>query len=386
MQFSYVNRTTIHFGEGQIAQLATAIPAGSRVLVVYGGGSVKQNGIFDQVTQALNHVEWFEFGGIQPNPDVKDLNKAVETVKSKQVNFLLAVGGGSVIDGTKYIAAAAEFAGDGWDILAKRHKILKATRMGVILTLPATGSESNSAAVISNEETNDKLSFQSPCVQPEFAILDPSVIASLPQRQIANGLTDAFVHVCEQYLTYPTTCMVQEAYAESLLCIILRLGGKIFLKDSGWRANFMWAANQALNGLVGAGMPQDWSTHIIGHELTALYGVDHARSLAIVQPALLRHQIEVKRSKLQQMGRNVFGFTNAKGTDSEDLAERTIDAIEDFYHRLGVATKLTEHRCTKSEAIAEISAQLKRHGMARLGENQGITIKHCREILESAIS
>lgn len=386
MQFSYVNRTAIHFGEGQIAQLATAIPAGSRILMLYGGGSIKKNGIFDQVSQALGEFEWFEFGGIKPNPDVKDLDKAVEFVKTKQVNFILAVGGGSVIDGAKYIAAAAEFDGAGWDILAKRHKILKATRMGVILTIPATGSESNSAAVISNLETQDKLSFQSPCVQPEFAILDPSVITSLPEKQIANGLVDAFVHVCEQYLTHPTTCMVQEAYAESLLCIILRLGEKIFLKDGDWHANFMWAANQALNGLVGAGMPQDWSTHIIGHELTALYGVDHARSLAIVQPALLRHQIEVKRSKLQQMGRNVFGFTDSKGANSEDLAERTIDAIEDFYHRLGVATKLTEHRSTKAEAIAEISAQLKRHGMARLGENQGITIKHCREILESAIS
>lgn len=386
MKFSYVNPTTIHFGTGQIAQLQHAIPKDSRVLVVYGGGSIKQNGIYEQIVLALNGIDWFEFAGINPNPDVQLLDKAVEMVKSKQINFLIAVGGGSVIDGCKYIAAASHYDGFGWDILAKRHKILKATKMGVILTLPATGSESNSAAVISNRETNEKLSFQSSCVQPEFAILDPSVVASLPERQIANGLVDAFVHVCEQYLTYPTSCMVQEAYAESLLCTIFRLGGNIFLKDDAWHANFMWAANQALNGLIGAGMPQDWSTHIIGHELTALYGVDHARSLAIVQPALLRHQIEVKRSKLQQMGRNVFGFTDSTDSDSENLAERTIDAIEDFYHRLGVATKLTEHRCTKAEAIEQISAQLKRHGMARLGENQGITIKHCREILESAIS
>lgn len=386
MKFSFVNRTAIHFGEGQIAQLARAIPAGSRVLMLYGGGSIKQNGIFEQVTQALTDFEWFEFGGILPNPSVQQLDKAVTLVKSEQINFLIAVGGGSVIDGTKYVAAASHFEGNGWDILAKRHLLLSATKMGVISTLPATGSESNNAAVISNEETKDKLSFQSAYIQPEFAILDPSVIASLPARQIANGLVDAFVHVCEQYLTYPTSCMVQEAYAESLLRTIFSLGGEIFLEDGDWRANFMWVANQALNGLIGAGTPQDWSTHIIGHELTALYGVDHARSLAIVQPALLRHQIEVKRSKLQQMGKNVFGLTDLKGADSEDLAERTIDVMEAFYHQLGVATQLTEHGCTKTEAIAEISAQLKRHGMARLGENQGITIKHCRQILESAIS
>ena len=386
MKFSFVNRTTIHFGEGQIAQLARAIPTGSRVLVLYGSGSIKQNGIFDQVTQALTAFEWFEFGGILPNPSVQQLDKAVSMVKAEQIDFLVAVGGGSVIDGAKYVAAAAHFDGNGWEILAKRQHLMSATKLGVILTLPATGSESNSAAVISNEITKDKLTFQSAHIQPEFAILDPSVIASLPKRQIANGLVDAFVHVCEQYLTYPTSCMVQEAYAESLLRTIFNLGGKIFMEDDDWRANFMWVANQALNGLVGAGMPQDWSTHIIGHELTALYGVDHARSLAIVQPALLRHQIEVKRGKLQQMGRNVFGLTDTKGADSQDLAERTVDAIEDFYHQLGVATQLTEHDGTKAEAIAKISAQLKRHGMARLGENQGITIKHCREILESAIA
>lgn len=381
MNFSYVNPTRIQFGQGQIESISKLIPQDQKVLVVYGGGSIKRNGVYQQVEKALEQHQWSEFSGIQPNPTVEKLDEAVAIVKQTGVGFILAVGGGSVIDGAKYIAAAAHHDGDGWDILKKKVKITKAVPIGVILTLPATGSESNAASVVSKAETNEKLGFFSRAVFPKFAVLDPDVIKTLPPRQIANGLVDAWIHTCEQYLTYPTNSPVQDGYAETLLRTLKTLGDNINSQDDAWRSNLMWSANQALNGLIGAGVPQDWATHMIGHELTALYGVDHARSLAIIQPSLLRHQLEQKRAKLEQMGRNVFNLAT-----SENLAERTIDSIENFYHSLDVATQLTEHHGEKDEAIETIASNLKKHGMARLGEKQSIGIKHCREILQAAIA
>ncbi len=381
MNFTYVNPTRIQFGQGQIESISSLIPQDKKVLVVYGGGSIKKNGIYQQVEAALQEHNWLTFSGVQPNPTVEKLDEAVKIVKEQNVNYILAVGGGSVIDGCKYIAAAALYEGDGWDILLRKTKVTDAVPIGAILTLPATGSESNAAAVVSKAETTEKLSFFARAVQPKFAVLDPDVIKTLPSRQIANGVVDAWVHTCEQYLTYSTNAPVQEGYAETLLRTLLMLGETIDNQDDVWRANLMWSANQALNGLIGSGVPQDWATHMIGHEITALYGVDHARSLAIIQPSLLRHQIEQKRDKLEQMGRNVFGMDA-----SEDLAERTIKAIENFYHSVNVATQLTEYNGNKAEAIDMIATNLKKHGMARLGEKQSIGIKHCREILQSAVA
>lgn len=238
---------------------------------------------------------------------------------------MLAVGGGSVIDGTKYIAAASLHDGDSWDLITGQYKPEAALPLGVILTLPATGSESNMGAVVTKRATHEKLSFMTPLVRPQFAVLDPDAMKTLPDRQLINGLVDAWVHVCEQYITTPTGNMVQEGYAEVLLRNLLALGATFEQRDDAWRENLMWTANQALNGLIGTGMPQDWATHMIGHELTALWDVDHARSLAIIQPSLLRSQMAFKQGKIEQMGRNVFQLE-----DSEDLAERTINAIVGF--------------------------------------------------------
>jgi len=382
MKFSFVNPTQIHFGQGQIARIADAIPADRKVLLLYGGGSIKTNGVYEQVVSALAEHQWQEFAGVEPNPTVETLDKAVAQVKDSGLDYILAVGGGSVIDGAKYVAAAALYDGEGWDILLGKHRVKQALPIGAVLTLPATGSESNGGSVITKKATRDKLNFMSPAVQPGFAVLDPDVMKTLPERQLANGLVDAWVHTCEQYLTLPTEAMVQEGYAEALLRTLKTLGEQYAERDAdSWRANLMLAANQALNGFIGSGVPQDWATHMIGHELTALYGVDHGRSLAIVQPSLLRHQIAVKRDKLEQMARNVFGFA-----DSEDLAERCIDAIEHFYHSLGVATQLTEHGADKAAAIDAIVAQLEAHGMVKLGENRAITPKESREILEQAVA
>lgn len=382
MKFSFVNPTQIHFGQGQIARITSAIPRDARVLLLYGGGSIKRNGVYEQAVAALEGFTWQEFAGVEPNPTVETLNRAVEQVKAEGLSYILAVGGGSVIDGAKYVAAAACYDGDGWDILLGKHRVAEALPIGAVLTLPATGSESNGGSVVTKAATQEKLNFVSPLVQPHFAVLDPDVMKTLPERQLANGLVDAWVHTCEQYLTMPTEAMVQEGYAEVLLRSLKTLGEQFAQRDSdAWRANLMLAANQALNGFIGSGVPQDWATHMIGHELTALYGVDHGRSLAIVQPSLLRHQIEYKRAKLEQMARNVFGLS-----DGDALAERCVDAIEAFYHSLGVATQLTEHDGDKAAAIDTIVARLESHGMVKLGERRAITPAESREILQQAVA
>ncbi|GAD80025.1 iron-containing alcohol dehydrogenase [Vibrio ezurae] len=382
MQFSYSNPTNIYFGQSQIAAIAQAIPIDSKVLVIYGGGSIKKNGVYDQVASALSGHQWQEFSGVEPNPSVETLDKAVDIVKKNKVDYLLAVGGGSVIDGSKYIAAASHYEGDGWDILIGKHQVTSAVPLGAVLTLPATGSESNKAAVVTKKSTQDKLSFLSSYVQPKFAVLDPDAMKTLPQRQLVNGLIDAWIHVCEQYLTKPTNAMVQDGFAEALLKNLKTLGNDFDHHDSDtWRANLMWNANQALNGLIGVGVAQDWATHMIGHELTALYGVDHAHSLAIIQPSLLRNQIECKRAKLEQMGKNVFGLQQ-----SADLAEQTINYIEDFYHSLNMPTQLTEYGDNKAVAIDTILHQLKSHNMLTLGENQSITLIEVEHILQQALA
>ncbi|WP_332402978.1 iron-containing alcohol dehydrogenase [Vibrio metschnikovii] len=380
MQFTYVNPTQIYFGQQQIAAITQAIPRQHKVLVIYGGGSIKHNGVYQQVVDALQEHTWLEFSGVEPNPTKETLDKAVAIVKQQAIDFILAVGGGSVIDGSKYVAAAAKYSGDGWDIMLGKHRVTDATPIGAILTLPATGSESNSGAVITKAATQDKLSFLSPYVQPKFAVMDPDVMKTLPERQLVNGLVDAWVHICEQYLTYPTQAMVQDGYAEALLKNLLVLGEGFAQRDNdAWRANLMWTANQALNGLIGSGVPQDWATHMIGHELTALWQVDHARSLAIVQPALLRNQLAAKKAKLEQMGQRVFNLA-----PSEDLALRTIDAIEAFYHQLNVDTQFSAPDMTAEQAVDKVIEQLEAHGMVALGEHQAITLEQSRDILTQA--
>ena len=381
MTFNYSNPTNIIFGQGQITAIQHKIPASEKVLLLYGGGSIKDNGIHQQVTQALGEHSVLEFSGITPNPTVEHLDKAVALAKAQSITFILAVGGGSVIDGAKYVAAAACYNGTGWDILEGKHTVDKALPIGCILTLPATGSESNTASVVSKAATQDKLAFLSPAVQPQFAVLDPDAMKTLPARQLANGIADAWVHTCEQYLTVQEGAWVQDGYAEALLKTLLRLANTFEQQDDQWRANLMWSANQALNGLIGAGVTQDWATHMIGHELTALYGVDHARSLAIIQPSLLRNQLHHKQSKLEQMGEAVFGLDASK-----DLAERTIDAIEAFYHKLDIATQLTDYGNNKQAAVEAVLAKMEAHGLLAIGEHQSITLEESRTILQTAIA
>lgn len=381
MQFSYYNPTRIQFGAGQIATIAKLIPAGKRVLVTYGGGSIKKNGVLEQVQQALSGHEWFEFAGIEPNPTIETLDKAVAIVREKKIDFILAVGGGSVIDGSKYVAAASLYEGDGWDIMEGKHRVTKAVPLGAVLTLPATASESNPTAVISRASTAAKRAFSSPAVYPQFAILDPESMATLPQRQLANGLVDSFIHTCEQYVTYPVGALVQDGYAEALLRSLKTLIDNFEDHNTpAWRENLMWTANQALNGLIGLGVPGDWATHRIGHEITAMFGVDHARTLTIVQPALFRELLPQKAEKLAQMGRNVFDLE-----ESTDLAERTINAIEDLYRSVGMPVRFSDCDITGADTVSRLVQALKTQGMLDLGERNDITLDVSQKILTRAL-
>ena len=352
--FSYHNPVKIIFGRLTIAQLANEIPANAKVLMTYGGGSIKKNGVYEQVKTALAGFDLLEFGGIEPNPHYETCMKAVELIRKEKVAFLLAVGGGSVVDGTKLIAAAVSFAGNPWDIVARRAPFASALPIGVVLTLPATGTEMNGNSVVTRAATQEKLSFSSPLVYPKFSILDPETTYSLPPRQISNGVVDAFVHVAEQYMNPPANAPLQDYYAESILKVLIEEGPRALSapQDYNVRANVMWAATMALNGLIACGVPQDWSTHEIGHELTALHGLDHGQTLAVVMPGVWRTLRAQKFDKLLQMGERVFGIA---GGSPEERVEAAIDATENFFRSLGTKTKLAEYGL--DETVIEPVAQ-----------------------------
>ena len=381
--FSYQNPTRIVFGDGQISQLSQLIPTGSKVLLTYGGGSIKQNGVYQQVTDALKGHSYLEFSGIEPNPSYETLSKAVALVKAEKIDFILAVGGGSVIDGSKYIAAAALLEQDGWAILEKKARIKAALPLGCVLTLPATGTESNANAVITRQSTQQKLAFSHPSVYPQFAILDPKVTYSLPAKQIANGVVDAFVHVMEQYLTYPVNAAVQDRFAESLLQVLIEEGPKALDQPENYdiRANVMWAATMALNGLIGVGVPQDWATHGLGHQLTALYGLDHAQTLAIVLPALMQQQRATKREKLLQYASRVWGVQQQ---DPERQIDEAIHHTRAFFEQMGVPTRLTAYGLPAS-VVDELMAKLMSQGMNKLGEHGDIDYQASRAIYTAAV-
>lgn len=383
--FDYFNPTHILFGKGQIASISGHIPAGSRVLLSAGGGSIKANGVYDQTMKALEGRAVTEFWGIEPNPEYATLMKAVEIVRREKIGLILAVGGGSVLDGTKFIAAAAEFEGEPWDILTKGATVKSATPLASILTLPATGSESNTFAVISRRETGEKLAFGSPHVYPKFAVLDPETTFSLPVRQVANGVADAFTHVCEQYLTYPAGAALQDRFAESILQTLIEVGPRTLANPTDYdaRAEFVWCATMALNGLIGAGVPQDWSTHMIGHELTALYGIDHARTLAVVLPHLLRVQKSEKLEKLAQFAERVWGIREGA---REDRAEAAIRRTEEFYESLGIPTRLARYENIAPDTPDTVAAKLEKRGMKRIGERGEVTPERIREILTRSLA
>lgn len=384
LNFSFQNTTKIIFGEGQIEAVSQSIPKGAKVLVTYGGGSIKNNGVYDQVAAALSDHSWFEFSGIEPNPNYDTLVKSLEIIREHKIDYLLAVGGGSVVDGTKFIAAAALYDGnDPWDLIAGGQKVNNALPMGCVLTLPATGSESNTGAVVTRD--GNKLAFSSPLVRPVFAVLDPAVTLSLSDRQVSNGVVDAFVHTMEQYLTYSVNGKVQDRFAESLLQTLIEEGPKALAAetkdDLSVRGNIMWAATMALNGLIGSGVPQDWATHMIGHELTGAYGIDHARTLSIVLPGVMKVRKEAKREKLLQYAERIWNINEG---DENDRINSAIEKTEQFFQTMEVPTRLS-HVDIDESAIDGLIEKLTEHGMVKLGERRAVTPEISREILTAAL-
>lgn len=384
LNFDYYNPTQIVFGKGSVARLSQLVPADARVLVLYGGGSAERNGTLAEVEEALGKRTVQRFGGIEPNPSYETLMEAVALIRREKLDFLLAVGGGSVIDGTKFVAAAVEYPRDPWHILETfGTEIAGALPFGAVLTLPATGSEMNNGSVISRKSIQAKLPFSSPHTFPRFSVLDPLKTFTLPPRQIANGVVDAFVHVVEQYLTYPVNAPVQDRYAEGLLQTLIEVGPQALAvpEDYDVRANLMWAATQALNGLIGAGVPQDWATHMIGHEITAMFGLDHAQTLAVVLPAMLDLRREAKRDKLLQYAARVWNIDT--GSDDARI-DAAIARTRAFFESLGVKTRLSDYGIG-TDAPERLLAQLEAHGMTALGERRDMDLALSRRVLEASL-
>jgi NADP-dependent alcohol dehydrogenase len=386
--FELYNPVNYVFGKGQIAKLTDLVPSNTKILIAYGGGSIFKNGVYEQVKAALDTQflanEVIEFGGIEPNPRFETLMKAVEIIRSEKIGFILAVGGGSVIDGVKFISAAVNFEGDASEILKKRllfKDVSKVIPFGTVLTLPATGSEMNSGAVVTIEATQEKLTLGGSALFPVFSIVDPSVITSLPKRQLQNGVVDAFTHVLEQYITYPHDALLQDRFAESILKTLIEVGPNVVENPSDYKlaSNFVWSATMALNGLIQKGVPSDWATHMIGHELTALYEIDHARTLAIIGPNLYKVMFETKKDKLAQYGQRVWKI---KGNSTEEIAEKAIEKTVEFYHKMGMKTKLSENTENYANTADFIVNRFEERGWKALGEKQNVTLEKVREIVE----
>ena len=381
--FEFKNPTKIIFGKDTIDKLNQEIPEDAKVLMLYGGGSIKKNGIYDQVMTALSGIEVVEFGGIPANPEYAILLEALQLIKDEKITYLLAVGGGSVIDGTKFLSAAAVYDGDTpWDILTKNIRTKKGMPFGTVLTLPATGSEMNSGAVITRAETKEKLAMGGPGLFPEFSILDPQVISSIPQRQLANGITDAFTHVLEQYMTYPIDALLQDRFAESILQTLIEVAPKVLKDPTDYKpaADFMWSCTMALNGLIQKGVPGDWAVHMMGHELTALFGIDHARTLAVIAPSHYKYNFEAKKEKLAQYGERVWNITEGS---IDDKAYAAIEKTEAFFHELGIDTKLSDYTKDYEGTAEEIAKRFTDRGW-KLGERQALMPEDAQKIVKMA--
>lgn len=384
LNFDLQNPVKILFGKGQIAKLKSQIPAGANILVLYGGGSIKKNGIYEQVTEALKDFDYTEFGGIPANPEYEVLLDALAIIKSEKIDFLLAVGGGSVIDGTKFLASAALYEGEEpWDILAKNIRTELGMPFGTVLTLPATGTEMNSGSVISRREIGQKLGMGGPGLFPKFSILDPTVVASIPQRQLANGITDAFTHVMEQYMTYPIGADLQDRFAESIMSSLIDTAPKLMKDPADYTiaANFMWCCTMALNGLIQKGVPNDWAIHAIGHELTALYGIDHARTLAIIAPRHYTHFLDNKKEKLAQYGERVWNITEGA---VEEKANAAIAKTEEFFHSMDIPTRLSDYTDQYEGTAEKVSETLRERGWVALGERKDVTPEAAKVIVEGS--
>lgn len=385
--FEITTPTTIVFGKdqlGKISELVSQHCADKKVIVLYGGGSIERSGFLDLLKSELSAFELHFFKGIEANPEYETLMRAAAYIREHSIGFMLAVGGGSVIDGAKFISGAVGYDGDPWEVLQRQpgKEFKTAVPFGCILTLPATGSESNSGAVISRSELKEKRTMGSPLFFPKFAFLDPTFVSTLPPRQLANGVIDAFTHTMEQYLTYPSGNLLQERYAEGILSTLIEIGPGVIENPSDYKlaANLMWCANQALNGILRCGVATDWATHMIGHELTALHGIDHAQTLAIIAPRLYEMKFANKQEKLAQYGRRVWQLEG----DDEVVARMAIVKTEDFFHQLGVSTRLSDYTQNFEETPAIVRERFTERNWLKLGERQDLTPEEAGQIVQNA--
>ena len=383
--FDFYNPTHIVFGKDRLGELDNLIPKDAKVLILYGGGSVIKFGTLDKVKANLADRKVVEFGGIEPNPKYETLIKAVEIVKNENIDFLLSVGGGSVADGTKFINLAANYDGDNpVELLTNKRaqaSVSKGLPIGTVMTLPATGSEMNSGGVISYN--HGKHVIFNPLLFPKFSILDPTLTYTLPTSQVANGIVDTFIHVVEQYVTYPVDARFQDRTAEGILLTLIEIGKQTIdnPQDYDARANLVWCATMALNGLIGVGVPHDWTTHMIGHELTAMFDIDHGKTLAILQPSIWQIRKEKKREKLLQYAERVWNITEG---DEDSRIDSAINKTREFFESLGVRTRLAEYG-VDSDGIDNIVDALKNHGLTALSETGDLNLEISREILNNAL-
>ncbi|CAD7816671.1 Alcohol dehydrogenase YqhD [Chryseobacterium aquaeductus] len=383
LNFELKNPTKILFGKGEISKISKEIPQDAKILMIYGGGSIKNNGVYDQVKDALKEHNLHEFGGVPANPEYEVLVKALQFIRENKITYLLAVGGGSVIDGVKFLSAAAKYEGEPWDILKRPVRTLEgeALPFATILTLPATGSEMNSGYVISRRETNEKLSSGGPGLFPQFSVLDPEVIRSIPKRQIANGIADAYTHVLEQYMTAPSSADLQERIAESILISLQETAPKVMTENFDYDAagNFMWCCTMALNGLIQKGVITDWAVHAMGHELTAYYGIDHARTLAVIAPSHYRYNFDTKKEKLAQYAERVWKITDG---NTEEKAEAAIRKMEEFFHSLEIQTKLSDYTEDYQKTAERVEKAFTERNWLGLGEHKNLTPQDAYKIVE----
>jgi NADP-dependent alcohol dehydrogenase len=388
LNFEIQNPTQLIFGKNQLNKLSSYIKTfytGNKILIAYGGGSVEKISLLSQIESHLQEFKIYKFKGIEANPEFSTLMKAVELIRKEEIGFILALGGGSVIDGVKFISGAVNYKNDPWDVLLRKENCVftEAIPFGTVLTLPATGSEVNSGAVISRSELKMKMTMGGPLFFPKFSFLDPTVVATLPKKQIANGITDAFMHTLEQYLTYPSDNLLQEREAEAVLQTLIEISQNVLNEPTNYKyaSNLMWCASHALNGNLRCGVPTDWATHMIGHELTALFGIDHARTLAIIAPRLYEVKYSNKKEKLTQYGKRVW---NLDGND-EEIAKKAIVKTEEFFQSLGIDTKISNYKTNHIEVEKEIRSRFENRNWNNLGERQDLTYDEVEQIVKNAI-
>lgn len=387
LNFEYYNPTRIVFGKDQLNRLPELLSGigAKRVLIAYGQGSIVKSGLYQKIVDQLSEFHVVPFQGIEANPEFTTLMKARDLCREEKIDFILAVGGGSVIDGVKFISGAVSYEGDPWDVLDKKEScnFTEALPFGTVLTLPATGSEANSGAVINRSELEQKRAMGGPMFFPRFSFCDPTQVATLPKRQLANGITDAFMHTLEQYLTYPTGNLLQERQAEGILATLIEIGPKVIENPDNYElaSNLMWCATHALNGVLRCGVPTDWATHMIGHELTAFYGIDHARTLAIIAPRLYEAMFDDKKEKLTQYGKRIWNLT---GTDDE-IAKKAIELTEAFFHSLGIDTRISDYTEKHSGVEARVRGVFEKRGWLAMGERQAIDPARVEAIVAAAI-